>query len=128
MGIKLMKKSALRMKGAAGPAKAGEFILVDNEDDTFDVMGADSVGNPVDISAVATITASSDNTSVLTVDPPTGMSSAMHAVGPLGSANVTVVATWNDGSLGPFTAALPVSVVAGPANSVVIVPGTPTVH
>jgi hypothetical protein len=128
------KKSSL--KGAppakAGPGKPagapGDFILIDNEDDTCTVQGADAAGNPVDISGVATITATSDNPAILTVDPPQGMTFAMHAAGPLGGATVSVVATWNDGSVGPFTASLPVDVQAGGATGLRIVPGIPTVR
>lgn len=128
--ITLVKKSAQRK--AAGRAAKGlaivDFQLQDNGDDTFTVLGVDAGGNTADISSIATLTATSDNPSVLTVDTPVGMTSAMHAVGPLGSANITAVATWNDGSIGPFTVTLPVTVIAGPVTGVVIVPGTPTVH
>ena len=127
--IKLVKKSGLKKSaGKPGPVKAGDFILVDNQDDTCTVQGTDAGGNPVDISSVATITAASSDTSKLTVDPPSGMTFAMHAVGPLGHSDVTVVATWNDGSIGPFTATLPVDIIAGGPTGIQIVPGTPTVH
>jgi hypothetical protein len=128
--ITLVKKSAAKAKARA--AKPGDatstFQLVDNQDDTFTVNGVDAAGNAVDISTLATMTAASDNTAVLTVDAPVGLTSAMHAVGPVGTANVTVVVTLTDGSAGPFTVSLPVSVVAGPASGVVIQLGQPSVH
>lgn len=116
----------------AGPAKVGDvqdtFVLVDNGDDTCTVLGVSKAGNEVDISSVATLAVSSDNTGVLTTDPPTGMTFAMHAVGPVGHANVNATVTWNDGSIGPFDATLPVDVIAGGPTGVKIVPGTPTTH
>jgi hypothetical protein len=127
--VTLTKKSAFATKKSTGkPAAVVNFQLQDNGDDTCTVLGVDAGGNTADISAVATIVVTSDAPTILTVDPPVGMTFAMHAVGPLGAANVTAVATWNDGSKGPFTFTLPVTVVAGPATGVVIVPGTPTVH
>lgn len=129
--ITIAKKNALKNpfnKHASGGL--ANFILVDNEDDTFEIQGTDTQGNRVDISSVATAVVSSDNESVLAVDAPTGMTSAMHTVGSppaLGSANITAVVTWNDGSLGPFTVTLPVSVVTGPVGGVVITPGVPTI-
>ena len=133
---KLMKKpaaSAVKMHkmGAAAPA---DFVFVDTGNDTLTVMGVDSAvpPNPVDISAVATLTpapTSSDPTKI-TVAAPTGMTFAMSAVGPLTVPGtpvvITAVATWNDGSLGPFTGTLNVDVVAGPAGGIVIQPGPVT--
>jgi len=64
------------------------FQLQDNGDDTFTVFGEDAAGNSLDIADVATLTnLASDNPAVLTVDAPVGMSSSMHAVGPIGSAH-----------------------------------------
>jgi hypothetical protein len=132
----LTKKSAMK-KSAMAPHAAGpviDFQLVDNEDSTCTVLGVDSVGNTVDISAVATLTPppSSSDPAILTVDLPNGMTFAVHAVGPLSTpgtpVTVTVTATWNDGSKGPFTFDLPVDVVAGGATGIMVVPGTPTPH
>lgn len=118
---------------AAPKAKAGdpvvEFQIQDNQDATFTVFGVNAQGNQLDINGVATLQVASDNTPILTVDPPTGMTSAMHAVNPVGKANVTATVTWNDGSIGPFSFTLPVDVIANPqATGVIIVPGTPTSH
>jgi len=128
----VMKKGAMRM-GASMKAKMGDpapvaFVLVDNGDSTFSVMGADAVGNAVDISSVASLAASSDTPTVVTVDPPTGMTFGVHAVGPIGSAKISVTATWNDGSLGPFSAEVDVTTATGPAGSIVVTPGPVTTH
>jgi hypothetical protein len=131
--VKLAKKSgkqAVAPKKAAGPVT--DFVFMDNQDDTCTVNGVDAAGNPVDISSVATIAVNSGDTTTVTVDPPTGMTFAMHATGKLTASGspclISVTATWNDGSVGPFSFTLPVDVVAGPATGVVIIPGTPTSH
>jgi hypothetical protein len=126
--VSLIKKSAVKKATGVKAGPVVNFNLVDNGDDTCTVLGVDKAGNPAPIDTLATITVTSDNTAILTVDPPVGVTFAMHAVGPLGSANVTAVATWNDGSVGPFTFTLPVTIVAGAVSGVVIQPGTPTVH
>ncbi len=90
-----IKKSALKsLKAAPSSAKTASVgtLLVDNEDDTVTVMGADAGGNPVDISALAALTASSSDATVLSVDPPAGMTYKEHALKP-GHADVTLVAT-----------------------------------
>jgi hypothetical protein len=137
--IKLIKKSALptARAGAAkatatAPKSVSDFVLVDNENDTLTIMGIDAAGNPVDISSVATIAASTSDPTILTADPPTGMTVKMTAVGKLSTPGapvvLTVVATWNDGSVGPFTATLPVDVVAGGPTGILIVPGVPAIN
>lgn len=120
-----MKAPAKMAKGQPAPVA---FNLLNNGDDTFTVLGVDAAGNTLDISAVATLAVSSDAPAILTVDQPVGMTSAMHAVGPLGTANITATATWNDGSIGPFSFTLPVTVQSGGPTGIVIVPGTPTSH
>ena len=137
--VSVIKKSHPRHKApsrvlAAGHPKhdASDFVFVDNQDDTCSVIGQDAGGNPVDISAVATLSVSSSDTTIVTVDPPTGMTFAMHAVGkvsvPGSPVQITAKATWNDGSIGPFTFVLPVDVISGGATGIKIVPGTPTSH
>src|SRR6516164_5649326 len=110
MGVKLVRRDKMRSAAAPKPLAAGaavvDFILQDNGDDTCTVYGVDQAGNRADISAVATLTpapASSDP-SVVAVDPPSGMTFKIHAVGPTSTpgspVNITVTATWNDGSKG----------------------------
>lgn len=118
------KKATVAPK-AAGPLVA--FVIQDNQDATFTVFGTDAAGAQVDISSVATLTVSSDNTSVLTVDPPVGMGSTVHGVAP-GSANLTITATWTDGSVGPFTITQPVTCTGGTATGITVVFGTPTIR
>lgn len=124
-----MSSGALKAnKGAAVVA----FNLQDNGDDTFTVLGTNAAGNTLDISTLATLTAVSDTPATVTVDPPVGMTSAIHAAVPApkpgATANITLVATWNDGSVGPFTITWPIGITAGGATGITVVPGTPTVH
>jgi hypothetical protein len=129
--VTLTKKGTKQMKApvkAQAKAALASFQIQDNQDDSFTVFGVDAAGNQVDISGVASLAVSSDNTAILTVDAPVGMTSAMHAVGPVGTVNIVAKATWTDGSVGPFTFTLPVTVQTGPASGLNIVPGTPTVH
>jgi hypothetical protein len=117
---------------SAGPVVQGDvisgFSIADVQDASFNVLGTNQAGDDIDISGIATLSAcASDAPAILTVDTPVGMKSAMHAL-KVGSANISATATWTDGSVGPFTVTLPVTVVAGPANALKIVPGTPTVR
>jgi hypothetical protein len=112
---------------AAGSPAPPALVLMDVNDDSFTVQGVDAAGAPVDISAVATIAVTSDTPTVLSVDPPVGMTCAIHALLP-GTATLTITATWNDGSAGPFTVTWPITVTGGPATGLIITPGTPTVR
>lgn len=111
MKFKVMKKSDITARGPVQKfsTKAGaspQIALVVNGDGTLTVMGLHASGTVSDISDVATLSPppSSDNPSVLTVDTPTKMTLAYHGVS-AGNANITgLTATWNDGSVGPFTA------------------------
>jgi hypothetical protein len=133
MTVELVKKGAASAKLLKASAAAGPVVgyqILDNGDATFTIFGKDSAGNRIDISGVATAAATSDAPTIVTVDAPVGMTSAIHAVGPVGSANLTVVATWTDGSLGPDTLVQPVTTVANPASvtGLDIQFGTPTTH
>jgi hypothetical protein len=126
--VTISKRSSGTRKAAPGAKATGTaFVLQDNQDDTCTVQGVDAAGAAVDISGVAVITVSSDNLNVLTVDPPTGMTFRMRGVAP-GSATVSVQATWNDGSIGPFQFVLPVTVTGSAATGIVVTPGTPSVR
>ena len=118
------KPFAPHMKGSL------DFQLVDNGDTTCTVRGIDKAGNPVDIFGVATIAVTSSDPSKVTVDLPKDLTFGMHAVGPLTASPVVIntVATWNDGSLGPFSFDLNVTTVAGPAGDIMVVPGDVTMH
>ncbi len=123
MQCKLLgKKSKLKAKTLKGTMAAGvdSFGLLDNEDGSFSVLGVSGGGNTVDISDVATLAVTSADTSIITVDPPTGMTFVAKAVKPAGTADVEAVATWNDGSKGPFAETLHGEVKAGPVTGIVV--------
>jgi len=129
--VKLCKKSAKKMAATNAKAVVGNFLIFDNEDSTVTVTGADAAGNAVDIAAVAKIAVTSGDPAVVSVDPPTGMTFVLHALKPTvaGSpAVITIVATWNDGSVGPFTASLPLDITGTVATGLIVTPGTPTVR
>ena len=128
--VKLFKKSLVKKMGARlakGAAAPPTYGIMDNEDGTFTVVGVDSAGAPVDISAVATLAAVSDTPTVFSVDPPVGMLVTGHGLLP-GSANVTFTATWLDASVGPYSIVLPVSCTGGPAVGITVTPGVPTIR
>ena len=124
------KKSDRKPRAAAGAkATGGSFAIQDNEDGTFTVFGTTASGQQVDISSVATLTAASDAPAVLEVDAPVGMTCGLHGLTP-GNVNLTVTATWNDGSIGPFTfvESDQVTAVADPVTGLQIVHGPATVR
>jgi hypothetical protein len=126
--VRLVKRAAAR--AAAPGAKAGpvvNFNLIDNEDLSFTVQGADAAGQPVDVSGVATLACVSNNTAAMTADAPAGMTVLTHALSP-GSVTLTFTATWNDGSIGPFTIDFPLTISGGPATGLIVTPGTPVVR
>ncbi len=131
-GIKLLKKAAGMKAGKplkAGDAPTSDYALQDNQDGSVTVMGVDSAGAVVDISAVATLTPAptSDNTAVLTVGTPTGMTCPYSGVAP-GNATVTLTATWNDGSVGPFTITDPCVVSGSAAVGLTVTHSPPTIR
>jgi hypothetical protein len=128
--IKLMKKSAHPMMAhKVGAAAPSAFAVQDNEDGTDTVTGVDVQGASVDISAVAGMVPApvSDNLTILSVDAPNGMTYGYHALLP-GTANVTLGATWTDGSVGPFTIVQPYTVSGSAATGLVVTHGVPTIR
>jgi hypothetical protein len=111
---------------APAPKIVGDpnFVIFDNQNDTFSVQGVDAGGNAIDISGVATITVVSSDPTIGTVATPTGMTFAFSAVAP-GATTVTVTATWTDNSVGPFTFDVPVTVSGTAAVGLKVTPGTP---
>lgn len=132
--VSMVKKSAhkkMATKAAKGAAVV-DFQLQDDGSNKFTVLGVDAVGNTLDVSGIATLTATSDNPAVVTVDTPVGMESTVHAAtGPApaigATANIILVATWNDASIGPFTVTWPMSITPGKVSGITVVPGPPTI-
>lgn len=124
--VSLVKKSAApRMASRGAKAADQAAILQDNQDQTVTVFGVDAGGAQVDISSVATLAVTSSDPAILTVDAPNGATFAHHGVAP-GEAKVEIVATWSDGSVGPFTIDLPVTVTGSPVSGLQVLLGTPT--
>ncbi len=116
--MKISCKKASKGMKAAGPMKAGEIltelVVLDDGAGTLTVVGTTNAGNQVDISGVATLAVTSEDTSLLTVDTPVGMSHGYKVVGPTGTTALDYVATWTDGTKGPFDAKLPATIKADP--------------
>jgi hypothetical protein len=116
---------------AAGPLAV--FQLPNDVDQPFTVAGTDAAGNPVPFDpAVVTMTSSSDNPAVATIDPPSGVTDTIHAATPPpavgATATITITITWNDSSNGPYTITWPMTIVAGKVTGITVQPGTPSVH
>lgn len=140
VGCKLLKRSAV---GRAAPKKLSlsdpaptDYALVDNEDGTITVSGLRADGTLADLSGVATLAVSSDNPTSLSVDPIDAAKPMVVTVHGLaaGTANVVIVATWTDGSVGPFTITVPATISASPPPppspiiGLAVTLGTPTIR
>ena len=101
------------------------FTISVDDHDVCTVFGVDQHGNDVDISGLATLTASSDNTAIMTIDNVAGVQFTMRPAGPTGLANAAVVVTWNDHSIGPFSASMAVTWTNGAITGIDINPGPP---
>ena len=93
---------------------------------TLAVSGEDAYGNPVDITG--SLTWASSDTAIITVtqdlaDPTRATASA---VGPVGTAAVTVSNDLDDDSTPDFVGSLAIDVMPGDVTEIVITPGTPT--
>jgi hypothetical protein len=97
--------------------------LTDIQDDQLTLSAADAAGNPVPLPTGSVAWATSDPT-ILTVTPSAdGMSAELGAVGPLGTAQVTVAVAVDPSTT--LTGSLDVTVVASAAATIQIIPGTP---
>jgi len=123
---KVVKKAQFAGSGPVKKFSAGdpvtEFTMIDNGGGSFTLLGRSAAGNDVDISGVATVDVVSADPTLVTASAAGGADFNLAAVGPVTPTpvDITATATWNDGSLGPFSATLHATVVAGPAGSVVI--------
>jgi hypothetical protein len=129
--VKFVRRASAKKAGPGGKFTGTDFSITDIQDDVLSVFGVDAAGAQVDISAVATLTPppTSSDTTVVTLDTPSGMTVKMHALKPTVPGTPVIIsftATWNDGSIGPFTFDLPCDVTGSAATGLVVVPGTPT--
>jgi hypothetical protein len=112
-----------RDQGGGSIMPATPFSLGDHQEVPLAASFVDHAGNPATITGVPVWT-SSDLTKV-TVTPSTdGLTATAFAVGPLGSADVSVTATASDGSTVKGT--LTINVIGEAAVSATITPGTAT--
>ncbi len=130
--VKFVKKSALPKLASgqkAGPPKKGDILVIgDDQSATLTVALADSQGFPVpNGDTLATLTASSSDTTLLTFDPPSGLSDHYNGLKP-GTITATLVITANDGSFGPFTITQPGTVNAGAPTQATVDWGVPTIR
>jgi hypothetical protein len=126
--IRAIQKGAVKHSTAsAARATPGDFTLRDNHDDSCTVLGTDAQGMTLDISTVASLQVESSDPSVVDVDPAAGMTYQIYARKP-GTAVITAVVTWADGTVGPFTIADPIVVSGGGTAGLVITHGTPMVR
>lgn len=99
--------------------------LTDTQQATLSIQPVDKKGNPAPVDGVPVW--ASSNTEVLTVEPAAdGMSAVAKAVGPLGSAVVSVKVDADLGSgVTELSGGLDVSVSGGGATSITVTAGTP---
>lgn len=112
-------------KMGKGAAPQG-FNLADNGNGTYTVQGTTQGGNNVDISAVATLAVSSATPAIAAAALTTGMNFSVTAATPApaigATVAVTLTATWNDGSVGPFTIVVTYTVIASPVTGITVQP------
>ena len=110
-------------------AAAGSEITVQLTADqqvALSITGEDRYDNPVDISG-DTVWASSDPGIIaVTVDPSDSNKATAAAVGPVGTASVTVSNDVNSDGTGDYQGSLAIDVVAGDVAEIVIVEGDVT--
>lgn len=105
---------------------ASHMNMTDSQQVSLTISPVDRKGNPAPVDGIPAW--ASSNTEVVTVAPaPDGMSAVASAVGPLGTATVSVTA---DADLGAgvteIAGSLDITITAGSASTVTITAGTPT--
>lgn len=88
------------------------------------ISGQDSYGNPVEITGNTTWSSSDESTVKVTMTDSSHATAA--AVGPVGSASVTVTNDVNHDGTGDYIGSLAIDVVAGQMKDITITAGTPT--
>lgn len=132
--MKLFKKADVaKIKAKATVKTATDYGLLDNGDDTVTLVAVDAAGNPAAFDpSVGTLATVSSDPSIVTVDPPVGLTYAMHAVGKLSvpgtPVNITSTFTFTAGTPAPVTVVDPVDVTAGGPSGFQIIHQPPTSH
>ncbi len=116
------------------PAPQGFTLTADRQEITvqltadqqvaLSITGQDDYGNPVDITGDV-VWLSSDET-IVRVDQEDAQHATAVAVGPVGTAAVTVTNDVNQDGTGDFQGSLAIDVVAGDITEIAIIPGDPT--
>lgn len=88
------------------------------------ISGSDAYGNPVNITGDTAW--SSSDTTIVGVTMTDSSHAVAAAVGPVGSASVTVTNDVNQDGTGDFIGSLAIDVVAGVMADIVVTAGTPT--
>ena len=97
--------------------------LTDIQRDSLSLSAADAAGNPTTLPAGSVTWGVSDPTILAVTPSDDGMSADVAALGPLGTAQVTVAVVLDANTT--LTGSLDVAVVASAAATIQIVPGTP---
>jgi len=105
-GAKAAPAQPLPKHKPGDPTPVGFDVLFD-VGGAFTVRGVNAGGQKVDISGVATLTASTSDATVFNPAAPVGMLVTVKPAAPPPAVGakcvITCVATWGDGSVGPFT-------------------------
>ena len=111
-----------------GPAAESEITvqLTADQQVALSITGEDRYDNPVDISGETVWTSSDESIIVVTVDAADSNKATAVAVGPAGTASVTVSNDVNSDGTGDYQGSLAIDVVAGDIAEIVIVEGDVT--
>jgi hypothetical protein len=109
------------------PATGNEDIIMQLTADQqvdLSISGEDSYGNPVDITGDTQWVSSDESIVSVTAHDPSHATAV--AVGPVGSAAVTVSNDVNQDGTGDYIGSISLDVVAGQMKDIVVTAGTPT--
>jgi hypothetical protein len=110
------------------PPSESEFTVQLTADQQVDlsISGEDAYDNPVDISGDIVWTSSDPSIVTVTADTADAKRATAVAVGPIGTAAVTVSNDVNQDGTGDFQGSIAIDVVAGDIAEIVVTAGTPT--